>query len=102
MLILFLLVFGLLAGWLAQLVLGRRNSRNYAEDLVVGLAGSFVGGLLSSLLSGDGLAIRPSGLIGSIAGAVILLAALDAVERRRRPRKQPSKSARSKQQAKRR
>ena len=98
MLILFLLVFGLLAGWLAQLVLGRRDSRNYAEDLVVGLAGSFVGGLLISLLAGDGLAIRPSGLIGSIVGAIILLAAKDAMDRRRRP----AQPARGKQQAKRR
>jgi uncharacterized membrane protein YeaQ/YmgE (transglycosylase-associated protein family) len=31
--------------------------------------------LLISLLSGDGLALRPSGLIGSILGAVVLLAA---------------------------
>ena len=97
MLILFILVYGLLVGWLAQLVLGRRDSRNYAENLVVGLAGSFVGGLLISLLSGDGLGIHPSGLIGSIVGAIILLVIIDAVERRRRPVKQ----APGKQQAKR-
>src|SRR5436190_3294738 len=112
MLILFLLVFGLLAGWLAQLVLGRRDARNYAEDLVVGLAGSFLGGLLISLLAGDGLAIRPSGLIGSIVGAIILLAAKDAIDRRRRPVKQAqskqspnkaqTKQSHAKQQAKRR
>jgi len=95
MLILFLLVFGLLAGWLAQLVLGR-DSRNYAQDLVVGLVGSFVGGLLISLLSGDGLGIHPSGLIGSVVGAIILLAVMGAVERRR-PTTKPGK-----QQAKRR
>ncbi|HET9291758.1 MAG TPA: GlsB/YeaQ/YmgE family stress response membrane protein, partial [Actinomycetes bacterium] len=40
---------------------------------------SFVGGLLISLLSGDGLALRPSGIIGSIIGAVILLAAWQAI-----------------------
>ena len=73
MLILFIIVWGLLAGWLAQLLMGRR-SNNYSEALVAGLAGSFVGGLIISLLSGDGLAFRPSGLIGSVLGAVILLA----------------------------
>ena len=36
--------------------------------------GSFVGGLLISLLSGDGLDLRPSGIIGSIVGAVIVTA----------------------------
>jgi uncharacterized membrane protein YeaQ/YmgE (transglycosylase-associated protein family) len=40
-----------------------------------GIAGSFVGGLLASLLAGDGLELRPSGLIGSIVGAVIVTAA---------------------------
>ena len=40
--------------------------------LVAGLAGSFVGGLLISLLADDGLSLRPSGIIGSIVGATIV------------------------------
>lgn len=43
--------------------------------LGAGIAGSFVGGLLSSLLAGDGLALKPSGIIGSLVGAVIVTAA---------------------------
>jgi uncharacterized membrane protein YeaQ/YmgE (transglycosylase-associated protein family) len=35
--------------------------------------------LLISLISGDGLALRPSGIIGSIVGAVLLLAAWRAI-----------------------
>jgi uncharacterized membrane protein YeaQ/YmgE (transglycosylase-associated protein family) len=54
--------------------------------LAVGLAGSFLGGLLISLLSGDGLALRPSGLIGSVVGAVVLLAAWQSFQRRSRAR----------------
>jgi uncharacterized membrane protein YeaQ/YmgE (transglycosylase-associated protein family) len=43
--------------------------------------------LLISLVSGDGLALRPSGIIGSILGAVLLLAAWRAVRPvSRRPR----------------
>jgi uncharacterized membrane protein YeaQ/YmgE (transglycosylase-associated protein family) len=72
-LLLALLAFGFLAGWLAQIVLGL-GSRPDARTLVAGLVGSFVGGLLVSLLAGDGLALRPSGLLGSIAGAIIVLA----------------------------
>jgi uncharacterized membrane protein YeaQ/YmgE (transglycosylase-associated protein family) len=72
-LLLALLAFGFLAGWLAQIVLGL-GSRPDASTLVAGLVGSFVGGLLVSLLAGDGLALRPSGLLGSIAGAIIVLA----------------------------
>jgi len=34
----------------------------------------FVGGLLASLVAGDGIDLRPSGFVGSVIGAVIVLA----------------------------
>jgi uncharacterized membrane protein YeaQ/YmgE (transglycosylase-associated protein family) len=77
--LLFILVWGMFAGWIAHLLLARSQPINWAELLVVGLAGSFLGGLLISLLSGDGLALRPSGIIGSILGAVVLLAAWQGI-----------------------
>ena len=73
MLILGLIVFGLMAGTVAQLILGKSGWKiNWTMALVSGLIGSFVGGLLISLLSGDGIQLRPSGIIGSIIGAVIV------------------------------
>ncbi|NLG23473.1 MAG: GlsB/YeaQ/YmgE family stress response membrane protein [Actinomycetales bacterium] len=73
MLILGIILFGMLVGAAAQLLLGRGgNGINWPMALGAGLVGSFVGGLLVSLLSGDGLALRPSGVIGSVAGAVIV------------------------------
>lgn len=75
MLILAILGFGILVGALAQFILGRDGGRiDWTIGLVAGLGGSFVGGLLFSLISGDGLALKPSGLIGSIVGAVIITA----------------------------
>src|SRR3954470_20251493 len=82
----------MLAGWLAQLILGRQRPSGCGEALVVGLVGSFVGGLLISLLSGDGLALKPSGLIGSVVGALILLVIVDAVRRRNPPPAKPASS----------
>jgi uncharacterized membrane protein YeaQ/YmgE (transglycosylase-associated protein family) len=82
MILLFILVWGMFAGWIAHLLLTRNQPINWAELLIVGLAGSFVGGLLISLISGDGLALRPSGIIGSILGAVLLLAAWQAIRGR--------------------
>ena len=79
MILLFILVWGMFAGWIAHLLIARDQPINWAVLLVVGLAGSFVGGLLISLLSGDGLALRPSGVIGSVLGAVVLLAAWQAI-----------------------
>ena len=72
-LILAIVVVGLVAGWVAQLALGR-NTQNRSEAFAAGIVGSFLGGLLISLVAGDGFAIRPSGLIGSILGAIIVLA----------------------------
>jgi uncharacterized membrane protein YeaQ/YmgE (transglycosylase-associated protein family) len=74
-LILALLLFGFMVGAIAQFILGRDGGRvDWTMALIAGFAGSFVGGLLFSLIAGDGLAIKPSGLIGSIIGAVIVTA----------------------------
>jgi uncharacterized membrane protein YeaQ/YmgE (transglycosylase-associated protein family) len=68
--------FGLFAGAVAQLVLGAAiYGINWAEAIVAGLVGSFVGGVLISIFAGDGLKLRPSGLIGSIVGAILVSAA---------------------------
>jgi len=79
MILLFILVWGMFAGWIAHLLVARNQPINWVELLAVGLAGSFVGGLLISLVSGDGLALRPSGIVGSIVGAVVLLVAWQAI-----------------------
>lgn len=76
MLIIGLVLFGMLVGAAAQLILGRDGKPvDWTLAIVAGLAGSFVGGLLSSLLRGDGLELRPSGIIGSLVGALIVTAA---------------------------
>ena len=73
MLILAIILFGMLVGAAAQLILGRdRKGVDWTMAFVAGLVGSLVGGLLGSLLRGDGLELRPSGIIGSIVGAVIV------------------------------
>lgn len=84
MLILAIIVLGFFAGWFANLLLGGgMRPSDWGELLVAGLIGSFVGGMLGSLLLGDGLAIRPSGVLGSIIGAVIVLAVWRGVRSRR-------------------
>jgi uncharacterized membrane protein YeaQ/YmgE (transglycosylase-associated protein family) len=83
MLILALILFGMLVGAAAQLILHRSGKGiDWAKAFVAGLAGSFVGGLLASLLAGDGLELRPSGLIGSVVGAVIVTAVWEWLQRR--------------------
>ena len=85
MLLLGLLVGGMAIGAIAQLLVGRSGSRiDWQMALIAGLIGSFVGGLLVSLVAGDGLALRYSGLIGSIVGAAAVTALWQARDRSRR------------------
>jgi uncharacterized membrane protein YeaQ/YmgE (transglycosylase-associated protein family) len=81
MLILAFIVLGLAAGWVAHLLVGHGEA-NWTQLFAVGIAGSFVGGLAASLVFGDGLALRPSGLIGSILGATLVLLVVHAVSGR--------------------
>jgi uncharacterized membrane protein YeaQ/YmgE (transglycosylase-associated protein family) len=82
-LILFIVTLALASGWVAQMILGRTSRRNnWGEAFVAGLLGSFVGGMLASLIAGDGLEFRPSGVIGSIVGAEIVLAVWGAIRGR--------------------
>ncbi|MFV0307210.1 MAG: GlsB/YeaQ/YmgE family stress response membrane protein [Desertimonas sp.] len=84
MLILGIIVFGMLVGWFAQLALGRRGREiDWRMALISGLVGSFVGGLLISLIAGDGLDLAPSGLIGSFVGAVLVTVVWTGLAHRR-------------------
>ncbi len=83
MLILAIIVAGMFVGWLAQLLLGTNSRRiDWGMALVAGFAGSFVGGLLASLIAGDGLAFKPSGFIGSLVGAIIVTVGWQAYQKR--------------------
>ena len=77
MLIIFILASGMAVGWLAQLIVNRKAPTNWTLALVAGVAGSFIGGLIFSLLSGDGLALRPSGIVGSLLGALVVTMAAE-------------------------
>ena len=75
-LIITLIIVGLIAGAIARLLIPGRQSIGILGTIVLGIIGSFIGGLLGYLLfhkdSQDGF-FQPSGLLGSIIGAVIAL-----------------------------
>jgi uncharacterized membrane protein YeaQ/YmgE (transglycosylase-associated protein family) len=86
MLVLAIILFGMIIGAGAQLIVGRSHGRiDWTRAIVAGLVGSFIGGLLISLLSGDGLDLRPSGIIGSLAGAIIVTGGWRWWENRNKP-----------------
>jgi uncharacterized membrane protein YeaQ/YmgE (transglycosylase-associated protein family) len=76
MLIIAIILFGMLVGAGAQMLLGRSaRGIDWPMAFAAGLLGSLVGGLLVSLLAGDGLDLALSGIVGSLVGAVIVTAA---------------------------
>ena len=73
------LILGLIAGALARLLVPGRDPMGWVGTLLLGLAGSFVGGLLADLLFDD----EAVGLVGSVIGAVLVLLAYNAWMRSR-------------------
>ena len=68
-------VFGALAGWVASIIVGRNNRQGCLTNIIVGVAGAFVGGILSDALFGQAVMFTWSWRSFAIAvlGAVILL-----------------------------
>ena len=75
-LIVTLIVVGLIAGALARLIVPGKQDMSIVMTVVLGIAGSFVGGFLGYVIFHRGNEngfFQTSGLIGSVIGAVILL-----------------------------
>ena len=95
MLFIGIILFGMLVGAAAQLILGKGSKGiDWTMAIVAGLVGSFIGGLLLSLIAGDGIELRPSGIIGSIAGALIVTAAWRWYDRSQRQAAKTAKPTR--------
>jgi uncharacterized membrane protein YeaQ/YmgE (transglycosylase-associated protein family) len=76
-----LLLIGLIAGALARLLVPGRDPMGVGATILLGVAGSFVGGFLARVLFSS--QETTAGLIGSVIGAVILLLIYRAAVRRR-------------------
>jgi uncharacterized membrane protein YeaQ/YmgE (transglycosylase-associated protein family) len=88
------IVIALVAGFIADYLVGRARQYERWELFVVGMVGSFVGGAIFSFLEGgDLLALRPSGLIGSIIGAIVVLLIYGPVRDRLRANAKPATPA---------
>lgn len=68
------IVCGFLAGLIARALMPGRQAMGFIATTLLGIAGSFMGGFLSSVLfGGSWRVIHATGFIGSIIGAVALL-----------------------------
>jgi uncharacterized membrane protein YeaQ/YmgE (transglycosylase-associated protein family) len=81
-----IIIIGLVAGYLANLVAGKGRGYSQLELFIAGLAGSVVGGTLFSVLAGEGFDLRPGGFIGATVGAILVLALYGPIRDRTRSR----------------
>jgi uncharacterized membrane protein YeaQ/YmgE (transglycosylase-associated protein family) len=91
-LILYLLVIGVVAGYLARLLVPGRDPMSFLQTVALGIVGSFIGGVLGYALFNHDLdegALQASGIIGSIVGAVIALLIWRALHRDDAPAERP-------------
>jgi uncharacterized membrane protein YeaQ/YmgE (transglycosylase-associated protein family) len=81
-----MVIIGIIAGYVGRLLVPGPDPMSFVGTVVLGIAGSFVGGFLGYVLFdkdiGEG-ALQPSGIVGSIIGAVLLVIVLNAMGRGR-------------------
>ena len=67
-------VFGLIVGAVARFVMPGRQNMGLFKTILLGVAGSFAGGVVSAIIFGGiDAGVRPSGWIMSIVGAILVV-----------------------------
>jgi len=70
------IIFGALAGWVASMITGNDRRQGCLFNIVIGVIGAFLGGIVVEFLTGRGFhfGFNITSLIVAVIGAVILLA----------------------------
>jgi uncharacterized membrane protein YeaQ/YmgE (transglycosylase-associated protein family) len=84
--IIWMIVVGLVAGLIARAIMPGKDSMGWVMTIVLGIVGSFVGGfLMNVVMHNDAVGtsdFQPSGIIGSVIGALVVLGIWHLVRRR--------------------
>jgi uncharacterized membrane protein YeaQ/YmgE (transglycosylase-associated protein family) len=74
------IVFGALVGWIASMIAGTNQEQGAIGNIVVGILGAFLGGLLARALGiGDITGFNIGSFLIALGGAVVLLFIYKAV-----------------------
>lgn len=76
------IILGGVAGWIASLIMGRDSQMGLLANIVVGIVGAFIGGLLMNLFGVQGATgFNIWTLLVAIVGAIVLLFVAGLVRR---------------------
>jgi len=69
------IIFGALAGWIASLIAGTSRQQGCLVNVVIGIVGAFIGGMLVQFIAGRPFEFRfnLSSFIVAVIGAIVLL-----------------------------
>jgi uncharacterized membrane protein YeaQ/YmgE (transglycosylase-associated protein family) len=67
------LIIGLVAGFIARALMPGDDSMGLFATMVLGLVGSVFGGFIADVVAGGDQDFSPAGLIGSVIGAMLAL-----------------------------
>ena len=77
------LIIGALAGWIASMLTGNDRKMGAGTNILVGIVGGFLGGLIMNLLGGSGITgFNLWSLLVAVIGAVVLLWICNAIKRK--------------------
>jgi uncharacterized membrane protein YeaQ/YmgE (transglycosylase-associated protein family) len=77
------IVLGLIAGWIASKIVNRQGE-SFFLDIVLGIVGAFVGGLIFTALGGAGVTgLNLYSMVVAIIGAIVVLILYHAIFGRR-------------------
>lgn len=81
--IIFWIIFGALAGWIASMIVGKDASMGALANIVVGIIGSFIGGFIARNFLGASsvTGFNLYSILIAVAGSVILLLIVNAVKK---------------------
>jgi uncharacterized membrane protein YeaQ/YmgE (transglycosylase-associated protein family) len=77
------IIFGALAGWVASLIAGTNDRQGCLLNIIVGVVGAFIGGLLMQLFTGNPFSFDFDfrSFIVAVIGAIVLLGGLRLLRR---------------------
>jgi uncharacterized membrane protein YeaQ/YmgE (transglycosylase-associated protein family) len=78
------IIVGGIAGWVASMIAGTNREQGWVENVIVGIIGAFLGGLIFSFFGNSGAVTGPWNLtsfIVAIIGAIVLLFILRLIRR---------------------